>query len=203
MKKYEVYVSVDIEATGPIPGPFSMISLGAVAFDAGGKEIGNFSENLEQLPFSSMDPDTQKFWDNEPLAWIESTKDARPPSEVIPRFIDWVAALPGTPVFVAYPAGFDWTFVYWYIHMFGGGRKNPFSFAGLDMKTYAMALLKTPFRGTAKRMFPPEWFVENTNKHQAVHDAREQGILFFKILASNGVSASNAELGENKGLHVR
>ncbi len=30
----------------------------------------------------------------------------------------WVKSLPGTPVFVAYPAGFDFLFVYWYLIRF-------------------------------------------------------------------------------------
>ena len=34
----EIPVSVDGEFTGPIPGPYSMISLGAVAYDPEGNE---------------------------------------------------------------------------------------------------------------------------------------------------------------------
>ena len=32
----ECYVSIDIEADGPIPGTYSMLSLGAAAFDSEG-----------------------------------------------------------------------------------------------------------------------------------------------------------------------
>ena len=39
----DIYVSVDIEADGPIPGDFSMLSLGAVAFNDDGEEIDSFS----------------------------------------------------------------------------------------------------------------------------------------------------------------
>ena len=47
-------------------------------------------------------------------------------------------------MFVAYPAGFDFLFVYWYLIHFVG--RSPFSFSALDMKTYAAALLKLPYR---------------------------------------------------------
>ena len=42
-----VYIVCDIEADGPIPGPYSMISLGAVAIDKLGTKYGEFEINLE------------------------------------------------------------------------------------------------------------------------------------------------------------
>ena len=46
----EYYVSIDIEADGPIPGSFSMLSLGAAAFDSDGHLLDTWTANLEQLP---------------------------------------------------------------------------------------------------------------------------------------------------------
>jgi len=40
--KKEIYVSIDIEADGPIPGPYSMLSIGAVAFTPEGEEVGEY-----------------------------------------------------------------------------------------------------------------------------------------------------------------
>ena len=46
--KQEVYVSVDVETDGPIPGPHSMLSLGAVAMlpndNIDHREIGCFRD---------------------------------------------------------------------------------------------------------------------------------------------------------------
>jgi len=56
------------------------------------------------------------------------------------EYLVWLKALPGKPVFVAYPAAFDFLFVYWYLIRFTG--ESPFSHSALDIKTYAMALLK-------------------------------------------------------------
>lgn len=33
-EKLETYLSVNVEADGPIPGPYSMLSIGAVAYTA-------------------------------------------------------------------------------------------------------------------------------------------------------------------------
>ena len=45
----EVYVSTDVEADGPIPGPHSMLSFGSAAYLPDKKLVGTFSANLETL----------------------------------------------------------------------------------------------------------------------------------------------------------
>ena len=84
-------------------------------------------------------------------------------------------------MFVAYPAGFDFTFVYWYCHRFAG--RSPFSHSALDVKTLAMAVLGTRFHETAKRAMPRRWFDPLPHTHVALDDAIEQGALFCNILA--------------------
>ncbi len=63
-------------------------------------------------------------------------------------YVEWIKSLKGKPVFVAYPAGFDFLFVYWYLIRFAG--ESPFSHSALDMKSYAMAVLKTEYRESTK-----------------------------------------------------
>ena len=46
----ECYVSIDIEADGPVPGLHSMLSLGAAAFTSEGVLGDTFSVNLESAP---------------------------------------------------------------------------------------------------------------------------------------------------------
>ena len=46
----EIYVSTDVEADGPIPGPNSMLSFGSAAYAPDKTLIGTFSANLLQLP---------------------------------------------------------------------------------------------------------------------------------------------------------
>lgn len=177
----EIYVSTDIEADGPIPGPFSMLSLGAVALPADGSELASFSANLECLPGAGQNPTTMAWWQRFPDAWAACRADPEPPEVVMPRFVTWVEALPGTPVFVGHPATWDFAFVYWYMIRFCG--RSPFGHSALDMKTLAMALLRLPFRDCSKRNFPKAWRSKaHTHTHVALDDAREQGQIFAAML---------------------
>ena len=45
----EIYVSTDVEADGPIPGPHSMLSFASAAYTEHKELIGTFSANLETL----------------------------------------------------------------------------------------------------------------------------------------------------------
>jgi hypothetical protein len=95
----------------------------------------------------------------------------------------WIKTLDGKPVFVAYPAGFDFLFIYWYLMRFVG--ESPFSHSALDMKTYAMAVLKTGYRDSTKRNMPRSWFDKLPHTHVALDDAIEQGALFCNMLRAN------------------
>ena len=177
----EVYVSVDIEADGPIPGPHNMISLVCAAFNKKGHMLSTFSVNLKEMPGTSMDPGTQKFWDRFPEAYAATKEGAVDPRYGMKAFESWLKVLPGRPVFVAYPAGFDFTFVLWYLTKFLG--YSPFSHAALDMKTYAACLLNKDFRKTTKRALPKKWFLKKLpHTHIALDDAIEQGYLFMGML---------------------
>ncbi|HVV86088.1 MAG TPA: 3'-5' exoribonuclease [Kofleriaceae bacterium] len=186
MSHREVYVSVDIEADGPIPGPHSMLSLGAAAFmvewgePPRASQLATWSANLETLEGAAGAPSTMEWWRSQPEAWAACRVDPRPPAEAMASFVRWLGALPGRPVFVAYPAGFDFTFVYWYLVRFTGG--SPFSHSALDMKTLAMALLGTTFRDTTKRAFPARWRTQARHTHVALDDALEQGEIFCAML---------------------
>lgn len=180
----EIYVSVDVEADGPIPGPHSMLSIGAAAFLATGEMIATFTCNLDLLPDAAPHPETAKFWRGNHDAFLATRIDPAAPAEAMTMFVEWVEGLKGgqrsRPVFVGYPAGFDWTFTYWYMIRFVG--RSPFGFQALDMKSYAMAKLGTPFRETVKRTMPREWFSEPKHTHVALEDAIEQGELFIRML---------------------
>ena len=176
----EIYVSTDVEADGPIPGPHSMLSLGSAAYLEDKTLIGTFEVNLELLPGAAPDPGTMEWWRGQPDAWEQCRRDPQPPAEAMRRYADWVKALPGKPVFVGYPVVFDFTFVHWYLVRFTGS--NPFTHSALDIKTLAMALLKCPYRATVKRNMPARWFDPLPHTHRALDDALEQGALFCNML---------------------
>src|SRR5262249_48216664 len=139
--------------------------------------------NLETLPGAEGDPATMAWWRQRPEAWNATRADLQKPEDVMKNYAAWLKKLPGRPVFVAYPAGFDFLFVYWYLIRFAG--ESPFSFSALDIKTYAMALLKTEYREAVKRNMPRSWFDDFPHTHVALDDAIEQGALFCNMLAQN------------------
>jgi hypothetical protein len=179
----EIYLSTDVETDGPIPGPHSMLSFGTAAYTADKQLIGTFAANLETLPGATAHPQTAAWWATQPEAWAACRTDLEAPEAAMRRYVDWIATLPGKPVFVGYPAGFDFLFVYWYLIRFTG--QSPFSFSALDIKSYAMAVLGTPFRDTTKRRMPKHWFDRLPHTHVALDDAIEQGALFCNILREN------------------
>ena len=176
----EKYVSTDVETDGPIPGPYSMLSFGSAAYTEDKERIGTFTGNLRVLPDATTDPDTMRWWKTQPEAWEACRDNQEEPAFVMGRYVDWVAALPGKPVFVGCPAGFDFLFMYWYMIRFTG--YSPFSFSAIDVKTYAMAMLNKPYRQCVKRSYPKRWFDDTPHTHVALDDAIEQGALFINML---------------------
>ena len=179
----EVYVSTDIEVDGPIPGPHSMLSFGSAAYRADKTLIATFSANLEVLPNATAHPDTLAWWKQHPEAWEACRRDPRPPIKVMEEYVIWLDALPGAPVFVSYPASFDFMFVYWYLIRFVG--RSPFSFSALDIKTMAMVLLGKDYRSSTTRNMPKRWIDNFPHTHVALDDAIEQGALFCNMLAES------------------
>jgi hypothetical protein len=192
----ELYVSTDVEADGPLPGPNSMLSFGSAAYKADKTLVGTFSANLETIKGAQPDPETTAWWKTQPEAWAACRTNLEPAEDAMRRYVTWLKALPGKPIFVGYPAGFDFLFIYWYLRRFAG--ESPFSFAALDVKSYAMAVLGTTFRETSKRTMPQRWFDDLPHTHVALDDALEQGALFCNMLAENQ-KANQADGSERRG----
>ncbi len=179
----EIYISTDIETDGPIPGPYSLLSFGSAAYTSDKTLISTFSANLETLDGATAHPKTVAWWATQPEAWAACRKDLQKPDVAMRAYVEWIQRLKGKPVFVAYPAGFDFLFIYWYLIRFVG--ESPFSHSALDIKSYAMAVLKLPYRDSTPRNMPKEWFDPLPHTHVALDDALEQGALFCNMLQFN------------------
>ena len=186
----EIYVSTDVETDGPIPGPHSMLSLGSAAYTADKQLVATFSANLDTLEHASAHPKTAEWWATQPQAWAACRQDLETPQAAMRRYVEWVKSLPGKPVFVAYPAGFDFLFVYWYLIRFVG--ESPFSHSALDVKSFAMAVMKTNYRDSTKRNMPKHWFDPLPHTHVALDDAIEQGAMFCNMLRDSRLPGSGA-----------
>jgi hypothetical protein len=137
----EIDVGTDVETDGPIPGPHPTLSFGSAAYTADKRLVSTFEASLEPLPGAVGHPDTMTWWQTQPEAWAACRENLRGPAGAMAAYVAWVKGLPGKPVFVGYPAGFDFLFVYWYLIRSAG--ESPFSFSALDIKSYAMAVLGT------------------------------------------------------------
>lgn len=184
----ELYVSTDIECDGPCPGLNSMLSIASVVLDprrGSGREaiIETFSANLDLLPGAKGDPETMEWWSHPDrrVAWEAHRRDVESPEVAMKRYAKWLGQLPGAPIFVGYPSGFDFTFVYYYLHRFA--RTNPFVRNAIDIETYAMAMLGCDYLQAAERNWPERWFDRSLRAtHVALDDAIQQGVCFLRIL---------------------
>jgi len=179
----EIYVSTDIEADGPIPGPHSMLSFASAAYLRDKTLVSTFTRNLETLPGAAPHPKTEAWWQTQPEAWAMCRIDLHAPAIAMHAYAKWLHGLPGKPVFVGYPASYDFMFVYWYIMRFVG--ESPFSHSALDIKTFAMCLLGTEYRESTKKKMPKDWFDDIPHTHIALDDARGQGALFCNMLRAS------------------
>lgn len=136
MSREEVYVSIDIESSGPILGEYSMLSLGAVVVTDISKtfyrEFRPITDRYvpEALQISGLSLEKLKETGSEPAAGMQD-------------FENWIYEVSDgkRPVFTAFNATFDWMFVVYYFHRFLG--RNPFGISGLDIKAYYMGKLGT------------------------------------------------------------
>ncbi len=179
----EIFVSTDIEADGPIPGPHSMLSFASAAYRADKTLLSTYTANLHTLPDANPHPVTIAWWESFPDAWAACRQNQRAPEQVIPEYLAWLERLPGRPVFVGWPATWDFMWIYWYLVRFTGAR--PFRENGLDVRSYAMGMRKSEFRMTSRTYLPKRWFDELPHTHVALDDALEQGAMFCNMLAEN------------------
>ncbi|MCC5807808.1 MAG: hypothetical protein JJU00_15895 [Opitutales bacterium] len=180
----EIYIATDIETDGPSPGQYSMLSFASVAFRLDKSIIGTFERNLDLLPGARQDPKVMRFWKNNPEAWAACRENPVPTAQAMKDYADWLRGLGATPVMVAHPVGFDYTFIHWYLHEFTGG--SPLFPAGLDITSYAMALMGTPYTKSHKRYMPTEWIDPDfPHTHKALDDALGHAMVFCNMVAAN------------------
>ncbi len=151
------YIMVDIEADGPIPGDYSMISFGAVVVEPG----------LGRTFYGELRPMSKKFIP-EALAVSGFTREHTltfpEPEEVMPSFGEWLAAVSSErPMFISDNNGFDWQFINYYFHHFTG--HNPFGFSSTNLGS----LYKGLVRDTTKNF---KHLRKTKHTHHSVDDAK-------------------------------
>lgn len=168
----EFFISVDIEASGPVPGEYSMLSIGACVVLA-----------PEQTFSCELKPISDKF-DPDAMAVLGRTvedygKSGLDPAAAMHAFSEWVGNLHQaneTVVFVGFNAPFDWSFVNYYFHRFLG--RNPFGFTALDIKAYYMGATGCQWQDTRSSRIAERLRPELSGTHDPLDDALYQAELF-------------------------
>ena len=151
------YFMVDIEADGPIPGDYSMVTLGAVLVEPG----------LARSFYGELRPISEE-WVPEALAVGNYTRDQtlgfEEPKTVMERFAAWIEAeSKGRPRFISDNNGFDWMFVCWYFHHFI--ERNPFGHSSTNLGSLYKGFEKSVFKNFSHLCKTP-------HTHHPVDDAR-------------------------------
>jgi DNA polymerase III epsilon subunit-like protein len=173
----EVYISVDIETSGPVPGEYSMLSIGASVV---GRPETSFYAELKPVNDNAV-PEALAV---SGLDMIKLSKDGQEPQAVMEALRGWVreAAAGRKLVFVGFNASFDWSFVNWYFHKYLG--ENPFGFGALDIKAYYMGFSGCRWGETTSSQLPQEFQPNQAPTHNALADAKAQAETFTKLLVA-------------------
>jgi DNA polymerase III epsilon subunit-like protein len=175
--KREIYVSVDVETAGPIPGEFSLLSIGACDVE---DESRLFSVELKPIN-RNADPAALEV---SGLSLEELAERGEDPAVAMAAFGKWVQGLGGENgilVFVGFNAPFDWSFVNYYFHRFSGA--NPFGFTALDIKALYMGATGSTWSDTRSSLIASHLLPSRQGDHDALHDAKYQAELFRLVRA--------------------
>jgi ribonuclease T len=183
--KEEVYISVDIEASGPIPGEYSLLSIGASVI---GNPNSRFYVELQPISDKVL-PEALAV---SGLSMKELETRGEIPQAALKKFSEWIESNsePGVPVFVGFNACFDWAFVNWYFYRFLGA--NPFGFAGLDIKAYYMGRVGCKWAETTANRLPQDLRTDTPLTHNALDDAIAQGEIFRKLLGMPPIGSADS-----------
>lgn len=160
---------VDVEADGPCPGLYSMVSFGAVLVD------GKFNTTF----YAEVKP-ISKNWQPDALKVSgfsrEQTLDFSPASLKMKEFEEWILQnnRSGRPTFWSDNLAFDWQFINYYFHM--SLYQNPFGYSGRRIGDYICG------RYGNLRMRWKQWRVTK-HDHNPVNDAIGNAeVLWNKVL---------------------
>jgi len=163
---------VDVEADGPIPHKYSMVSFGAIRVD----------EQLTTTFYGKTRP-ISDLWVPEALAVSGPTREEHEefddPKEVMSNFRDWVnsASRNGRPIFVSDNNAFDFAWINYYFHYFLGS--NPFGFS--SRRIGDIVGLERDLRFNWKK------YRNTTHDHNPVNDAKGNAEALLHFVKAHGV----------------
>jgi hypothetical protein len=159
------YIMVDVEADGPCPGLYSMVSLGAVVVEP----------SLNRTFYMQFKPISDQ-WIPQALAVSGHSRieclEFMEPQIGMECFDGWLKTLNTKVYFISDNNGFDWQFVNYYFWKFL--NKNPFGHSSTNLGSL--------YKGLERDMFKNFKHLRKTkHTHHPVADARGNAEAFLTI----------------------
>ena len=171
------YVMVDIEADGPIPGDYSMVSFGAVVIDKDPLAVVTGTASCPISFFGKLCPISDKFVPDALKVsgyTREETLSFPEPLEVMKSFDQWLHdKVRDRPMFISDNNGFDWMFMCWYFWHFLNA--NPFGHSSTNLGSL--------YKGAERNMHKSFKHLRKTrHTHNPVDDSLGNAEAFLEIL---------------------
>jgi hypothetical protein len=204
--KPTMYLSIDVETDGPVPGLYSMISLGLAGFTIQKDLVWEMEINLFPIEGASRDPNTMIWWEHpdQKEAWAHLMKNRQQPKEAMIQLANDIEKLKlqYRVVTIAWPSCFDWMFIHWYMHKFVGN--NPLGRRAKCADTYAWAISRTTHPNVSIAPLLEDWEDNRfTHSHKALDDAKDQGAKFINMLNEMTKNGKDYRLRHAKRPHKR
>src|SRR5512146_1376015 len=130
----EMFISVDVEASGPYPERYSLLSIGACVVD-----------NPDEGFYIELKPAKSQVLESalrvSQLSVERLSREGTPPALAMQEFRDWLRKVAPTgqrPIMVAFNTPYDWAFINHYFLEYLGD--NPFGHSAIDIKAFYMGL---------------------------------------------------------------
>ena len=186
METRATYFCIDLEANGPVPGLYDMVSIGATSVVTNHKGRLSIGENL----YLEIRPQAPRF---DPQAAAvhgldqdRLQKEGLPRAEAMRQLSAWTKrhTMPGTyPVFVGHNAPFDWAFVAWTYA--AENLPNPFGYKALCTKALATGVLDINWLDSNKETLQERLNLPAQDfklRHRADYDAQYQALILIALL---------------------
>jgi hypothetical protein len=161
-------IIVDVEADGPIPHKYSMVSFGAIVVEP----------SLGKTFYGKTKPVSEN-WMPEALTVSGISREEHltypDPESVMSEFSSWIKLnSKGRPVFLSDNLAFDWQWINYYFHCYIG--ENPFGFSGRRIGDLYSGMMKDIFKGSDWKQFR-----KTAHTHNPVDDAKGNAEAMLKM----------------------
>jgi len=164
------WISIDVEADGPIPGDYSMVAIGAVIVEP----------ELSRTFYGKLHPISGKYLETALKICgftREETLQFDKPEKVMVQFRNWLSSEGGKNLFFVSDNCFDWQYVNWYFHHYL--NENPFGFSSTNLVSL--------YCGMVRNVYSKYHHHKKPKIHNPLQDAYENASALLKMKETYGL----------------